>query len=48
MTFADRGESTELVMSQEGFANEERRGLHEEGWTDSLARLEELISSQRP
>jgi uncharacterized protein YndB with AHSA1/START domain len=45
MTFGDLGDSTELSVRQEGFATEGRRLLHEEGWTESLDRLEELLSS---
>jgi uncharacterized protein YndB with AHSA1/START domain len=45
MTFADLGESTELTVLHEGFATEERRALHQEGWSDSLDRLEALLSS---
>jgi uncharacterized protein YndB with AHSA1/START domain len=45
MTFGDLGESTELTVLQEGFATEERRALHQEGWSDSLDRLEALLSS---
>jgi uncharacterized protein YndB with AHSA1/START domain len=40
----DLGESTELVFTQGTFAAERRRALHEEGWTNSLDRLEELMS----
>ncbi|HEX6228509.1 MAG TPA: SRPBCC domain-containing protein [Solirubrobacterales bacterium] len=46
MTFGELGEATELVVFQEGFATEARRALHEQGWEDSLDRLEELISSR--
>lgn len=48
MTFRDLGQSTELVVHQEAFATEGRLTLHEEGWTDSLDRLQELISSGGP
>jgi uncharacterized protein YndB with AHSA1/START domain len=41
----DLGESTELVFTQGTFAAERRRALHEGGWTNSLDRLEELMSS---
>ncbi|MER5184636.1 SRPBCC domain-containing protein [Streptomyces sp. NPDC002896] len=36
---------TELVLSQGDFATERRRALHEEGWTQSLDKLERLLSS---
>lgn len=45
MTFEERDGSTALVLHQEGFATEARRALHEDGWTDSLDRLETLLSS---
>jgi uncharacterized protein YndB with AHSA1/START domain len=40
----DLGESTELAFTQRAFATEGRRALHEQGWTDSLDRLQELMS----
>jgi uncharacterized protein YndB with AHSA1/START domain len=45
LTFRDLGDSTELALHQEGFATEGRRALHDEGWGDSLDRLQELMSS---
>jgi uncharacterized protein YndB with AHSA1/START domain len=44
LSFGDLGESTGLVFTQRPFATEGRRALHEQGWTDSLDRLGELIS----
>jgi uncharacterized protein YndB with AHSA1/START domain len=45
----DLGTSTGLTVEQGAFATEDRRALHERGWTDALDRLEELIaSSPRP
>jgi uncharacterized protein YndB with AHSA1/START domain len=44
LSFADLGESTELEFTQDTFATEERRALHEQGWTDSLDRLQALMS----
>lgn len=35
----------ELAVSQGYFATERRQALHEEGWTQSLDKLEELMSS---
>jgi uncharacterized protein YndB with AHSA1/START domain len=37
--------STELVLIQGEFATERRQALHEEGWTQSLNKLEDLVSS---
>jgi uncharacterized protein YndB with AHSA1/START domain len=44
VALGDRGPSTEFVLLQEGFATERRRALHENGWTESLDRLEQLLS----
>jgi uncharacterized protein YndB with AHSA1/START domain len=44
MSFQDLGDSTRLTVVQGVFATEERRALHEEGWTESLERLEELLA----
>jgi uncharacterized protein YndB with AHSA1/START domain len=38
------GTSTELVFTQGDFATERRRALHDEGWTQALDKLEELLS----
>jgi uncharacterized protein YndB with AHSA1/START domain len=42
----DLGESTALTVDQGPFVNEARRALHEQGWTESLDRLQELITSR--
>jgi uncharacterized protein YndB with AHSA1/START domain len=44
LSLEERGERTELRFSQGEFATEERRALHEGGWSDSLDKLEELLS----
>jgi uncharacterized protein YndB with AHSA1/START domain len=46
ISLRDLGGSTEMTVEQGGFATEERRALHEQGWTDSLDRLQGLISRQ--
>ena len=46
MSLSDRGDSTEVVVVQSGFATEARRALHVDGWTDCLDRLQELMSSR--
>jgi len=38
--------SPNCSVDQGPFATEGRRALHEQGWTDSLDRLEELITSR--
>jgi uncharacterized protein YndB with AHSA1/START domain len=44
LSLGDLGESTELVFTQRVFATEGRRSLHEQGWTDGLERLQQLMS----
>ena len=44
LAFGDLGGSTELVVTQRAFATEGRRALHDQGWTDSLDRLQDLMS----
>ena len=43
LSFADRGEATALTVEHGPFLTEARRALHEQGWTDSLDRLEEVL-----
>jgi uncharacterized protein YndB with AHSA1/START domain len=44
LSFRDLGESTEVALTQGQFKTEERRELHRNGWADSFAKLERLIS----
>jgi len=46
LSLRDLGELTALAVDQGPFATDGRRALHEQGWTDSLDRLEELITSR--
>jgi uncharacterized protein YndB with AHSA1/START domain len=39
----DRGERTEALLTQGTFATESRLALHQQGWADSLDRLEQLL-----
>ncbi|MEU0900374.1 SRPBCC family protein [Streptomyces massasporeus] len=39
-------ERSELVLVQGDFASERRRALHEEGWSQGLGKLGELLASQ--
>lgn len=39
------GDRTEVALSQGGFATEARLALHRDGWTDSFAKLRELIAT---
>jgi uncharacterized protein YndB with AHSA1/START domain len=47
LTFQERGGSTEVAFVQGPFKTEERRALHEGGWSDSFDKLERLFSAQR-
>jgi uncharacterized protein YndB with AHSA1/START domain len=44
LSLRDRGEQTEVFLSQGEFATVERQALHEEGWSDSFEKLEQLLS----
>jgi uncharacterized protein YndB with AHSA1/START domain len=39
----DRGERTDVVLTQGRFATGERRALHVAGWTESFERLERML-----
>ena len=43
LSLQDRGERTEVLLTQGGFATAERLALHEEGWIDSFGRLEQVL-----
>ena len=45
LSLTDLGDTTELDFSQGVFATERRRALHDEGWTNSLDRLQELLAA---
>jgi uncharacterized protein YndB with AHSA1/START domain len=47
ISLEDRGEETEVLLTQGEFATEERHALHEAGWTESLDRLEQLLREAR-
>ena len=40
LEFLSRGTGTELVLTHEGFADEDARTHHEQGWTAILERLD--------
>jgi uncharacterized protein YndB with AHSA1/START domain len=48
LSFRDLSGSTEVSFSQGPFKTEVRRALHRDGWTDSLDKLERLISAPDP
>ena len=43
ISLRDLGEECELLLTQGEFATEERRALHEEGWTEGFERLEQVL-----
>ena len=43
LALEERGAGTELQFTQGGFATEERRALHDGGWTDSFEQLDALL-----
>jgi uncharacterized protein YndB with AHSA1/START domain len=47
LSLRDLGGSTEVAFVQGRFKTEERRALHEGGWSDSFDKLERLLSTQR-
>ncbi len=44
LSLEERGEQTEVNLRQGEFATEERRALHEGGWSDSFEKLAELLA----
>jgi uncharacterized protein YndB with AHSA1/START domain len=46
VSFLDRGDWTEVDLSQGRFKTKARRALHYDGWSDSLDKLERLIAAQ--
>ncbi len=47
VSLRDLDESTEFVLVQSGFATEERLALHDDGWTQSLDRLQLFLATPR-
>ncbi|MFL5907932.1 MAG: SRPBCC domain-containing protein [Solirubrobacterales bacterium] len=44
LALEDRGEETHVEFTQDEFATEERRALHDGGWSDSFEKLGELLA----
>src|SRR5262245_30936105 len=44
LSFCERGESTEVLLTQGPFRTDARRELHRDGWTASLDRLAQVVS----
>jgi uncharacterized protein YndB with AHSA1/START domain len=42
-SLGDRGASTRVIVDQGVFATEARLALHQQGWTESLERLQEFV-----
>ena len=45
LSFRPRGPSTEVALTQGPFVTPERWALHRDGWTESLDKLERLVSA---
>jgi uncharacterized protein YndB with AHSA1/START domain len=45
LSFRDLDGSTQVDFTQGVFATEEQRALHEQGWTESFERMQELLSA---
>ena len=43
LSLADRGEATEVKLSQGEFATKERLDLHDGGWTESFEKLDQRL-----
>jgi uncharacterized protein YndB with AHSA1/START domain len=46
LSFRDLGEATAITLTQGPFKTEERRALHRDGWSESLDKLERLLSGR--
>ena len=46
LSLRDVGEATEVVLTQGPFKTQARLALHREGWTDSLNKLERVLSGR--
>jgi uncharacterized protein YndB with AHSA1/START domain len=44
LSLREHDQGTELELTQAAFATDERLALHREGWSNSLDKLEELVS----
>jgi uncharacterized protein YndB with AHSA1/START domain len=47
LSLEERNEGTHVLLTQGMFATEARLALHEEGWTESLGRLEQVLGEAR-
>jgi uncharacterized protein YndB with AHSA1/START domain len=45
LAFREAGEATEVALVQGPFKTDARRALHRDGWTDSLNKLEAMLSA---
>jgi uncharacterized protein YndB with AHSA1/START domain len=47
LSFGDRGDSTEVGLTQGAFKTDERLALHRDGWSESFDKLERLLAAKR-
>ena len=47
VTFAERGDKTELTLRQGAFETVEARNTHHRGWTSTLQRFAEYLAENR-
>jgi len=46
LSFAELGDSTEVHFTQGPFATEERRALHDGGWSDGFQKLQRMTAGE--
>ena len=46
ISLRDLGDATQLIVEHGPIATEARRALHEQGWTETLDRLEKLATKR--
>jgi uncharacterized protein YndB with AHSA1/START domain len=44
LSFRDLGDSTEVTLEQGDFKTEERRALHDDGWSESFEKVEAMLA----
>jgi uncharacterized protein YndB with AHSA1/START domain len=44
LSLRDRGDWTDVILTQGPFKTDARRGLHRQGWTEAFDKLERLLS----
>lgn len=46
LSFRELGDATEISLTQHPFMTEARRSLHHDGWADSFAKLQGILSGE--